>query len=97
MTRMLIARCSLYGSSQCFDAWPKIYVGRCPQRIHAVLTGAIVQVTKRTRDRGMSIRQSAGSEERTLGSGVDRSQDEGVPVARAGASGPGGICRVDAR
>ena len=59
-----------------------------PHRLHAGLAGVALAAIPCAGDPGVSVREPPRGPKRTLGPGLDRGQDEGVPVAKAGAGGP---------
>jgi len=52
-------------------------------------SGAIVQTFEWARDRGMSVRQFAGSKEWTVGCWADGGQNEGLHMVETGTGGSG--------
>ena len=67
------------------------------KRIHADRAGATVQEIPRAGNQGLPVRESAGSEERPMGRGSDGSEDEGLPLAQAGAGRSNRVPGVDGR
>ena len=62
-----------------------IYAARTRNGFTPVVARAAVQEIPRAGDQGVPVRESAGGEERPMGCGPDGGEDEGLPLAEAGA------------
>ena len=60
-------------------------------------SGSSYSRNSRAGDQGLPVRESAGSEERPMGRGADEGEDEGMPVAEAGAGRADRVPGMDGR
>ena len=74
-----------------------IYAARTRNGFTPAVRAAAVQEIPRAGDRGLSVRESPGGEERSMGCGPDGGEDEGLPVAESGARRAVRVPGVDGR
>ena len=67
------------------------------QRVHAGRARAVDEEVPRAGNEGVPVRESARGEERPVGSRADEGEDEGLPLAEAGAGGAVRVPGVDGR
>ena len=74
-----------------------IYAARTRNGFTPAVRQKLFEQAAPARNRRLPVRQSARSEERPVGPGADRREDDGVSMGAAGAGGPVRVSRMDRR
>ena len=74
-----------------------IYAARTRNGFTPVVRAQLMKRFRGAGNQGVPVRESARGEERPMGSGADGGEDEGLPVAEAGARRPIRVPGVDGR